>query len=234
VSTINKTLSWQEILNNHPIKFSLELKIHPFNNGKIIVNYPGAFGSVDGYMQKYKILAEYIVSQSLASVVRLPNPQTINSDWNLNLEHALNYIIDNSKTICDSDNPEIFLMGLSAGAGAIATLAWKYPQVKKILLLEPALMTGDGSLVKGIMNYQGEVYVVVGSGDEAIGTLIGNMVVDNALKASRKEIFVIPNCDHQFKGEANSRIMSQAPFYAFSDTPKIKFPNLKGGIKLYD
>jgi hypothetical protein len=213
---------------------TLASAIHPFNNGKIIVNYPGAEGSLDGYKGKYKTLAEYIVSQGLASVVRLPNPHTYGFGWNVNLRHALTYVLENSKSICGSDHPDIYLMGLSAGAGAIATLAWEYPEVKKILLLEPALMTGDFSVMKGIAKYRGELYVVVGSGDEAIGTLVGDIVMDNAAKASRKEMFVIPNCDHQFRGEINGRILSQAPFYAFSDDPKPSFPDEKAGIKLYD
>ena len=45
---------------------------------------------------------------------------------------------------------------------------------------------------------------------------------------------MIPNCDHQFKGEVNGRIMSQAPFYAFATGDKPAFPDPNGGIKLYD
>lgn len=238
MNVYSKNLSWEKTLNNHTEKFDLELIIHPFNNGKILVNYPGADGSIDGYKEKYKLLAEYIVSQSFASVVRLPNPHVFGFGWDMNLRHALSYVLDNSQTICNSNSPEIYLMGFSAGAGVIASLAWEYPQVKKILLMEPAPKVNEQGVIKGLDQYKGELYVVVGSGDEvlgpALGQEVGNKIIKAAVNTSKKEIFVIPNCDHQFKGEANGRIISQAPFYAFSENPKPKFPDINGGIKLYD
>ena len=43
---------------------------------------------------------------------------------------------------------------------------------------------------------------------------------------------MIPNCNHQFFGEANGKIMSKAPLWAFAgDTT---FPSPEGGKKLYD
>lgn len=234
MNILSKTLSWKKTLNNHTEKFDLELIIHPLNNGKIIVNYPGAEGSIDGYNKKYKTLAEYIVSQGLASVVRLPNPHTFGFGWDMNLRHALAYIFENSKSICNSNNPNIYLMGFSAGAGIIASLAWEYPKIKKILLIEPAPKVDEQGVIEGLGQYKGELYVVVGSEDEALGPEVGKQFIKVAVNTSKKEIFVIPNCDHQFKGEVNGRIMSEAPFYAFCDNPQIKFPDPKGGIKLYD
>ena len=234
MNLFTKKLSWKKTINNHTEKFDLELVIHPHNNGKIIVNYPGAEGSVDGYNGKYKTLAEYIVSQAIASVVRLPNPHTFGFGWDMNLRHALDYVLENSKSICGSENLDIYLMGFSAGAGTIAMIAWEYPTVKKILLMEPAPKVDEKGVIEGLGQYKGELYVIVGGGEEALGANVGNKFIKAAVNASKKEFFVIPNCDHKFKGEVNSRIMSQAPFYAFSEEPKPKFPNPNGGVKLYD
>lgn len=234
MNNFSKVLSWKKTINNHTEKFQLELAIHSFNNGKIIVNYPGVEGSIDGYNGKYKTLAEHVVSQDLASVVRLPNPHTFGFGWDMNLRHALTHVHENSKSICNSDNPDIFLMGFSAGAGVVAMIAWEYPTVKKILLMEPAPKVDEQGIIEGLGQYKGELYVVVGGGDEALGSEVGNKIIKAAVSASRKEIFVIPDCDHQFKGEINGRIMSEAPFYAFKDKDKPLFPNPNGGIKLYD
>ena len=121
MNSFSENLSWEKTINNHTKKFDLELVIHPLNNGKIIVNYPGADGSIDGYNEKYKTLAEYIVSQGLASVVRLPNPYNFGFDWDMSLRHALAYVHENSKNICGSDSPDIYLIGFSTGAGVIAS-----------------------------------------------------------------------------------------------------------------
>ncbi|HXK52549.1 hypothetical protein H6802_00275 [Candidatus Nomurabacteria bacterium] len=51
------------------------------------------------------------------------------------LRNMLNYAIVHSKEICGYDKPEIYLMGLSAGAGAISKLAswysvdWRYQPI---------------------------------------------------------------------------------------------------------
>lgn len=231
---VSKYLSWTKSLNNHQRKFQLELAIHPLLNGKIIINYPGGEGTLDGYNNKYKTLAEFIVQQKLASVVRLPNPHTFGFGWDMNLRNALSYILKDSMTICGTKSPQLYLMGASAGAGVIASLAWEYPEIAKILLLESAPVPNEEVTQVGIGKYLGEVCIVVGSGDEALGEVIGRKFLDAATNASKKEIFVIPNCDHQFRGEINGRIFSQAPFYAFSDDPKPVFPDKKAGIKLYD
>ena len=234
MNSFSTRLSWEKTLNTHKQKFDLELIINPYTNGKIIINYPGAEGSIDGYNEKYRKLAEYIISQSLAAVVRLPNPYTFGFGWDMNLRQALAYVLEQSKNICNSNDPIIYLMGFSAGAGAIASIAWEYPQVKKILLMEPAPNVGEQGVTEGLGQYKGEVYVVVGNGDESLGLDIGQRFIDAVVNASKKEIFVIPNCDHQFKGEVNGRIVSEAPFYAFSENNKPKFPDPHGGIKLYD
>lgn len=46
------------------------------------------------------------------------------------------------------------------------------------------------------------------------------------------ELHRIPDCDHQFRGRRNGRIMSQAPLRAFAGlTP---FPHDSAGLDLYD
>lgn len=227
-------IQWQSVLHGHTIDFEIEMAIHPTSYGKIIINYPGADGSLDGYNHKYKTLAEYIVAQKLASVVRIPNKHTFGLGWDLCLRKAVDYVIAHSLEICGVKKPEIFLMGFSAGAGGIAMIAWEYPEVSKILLLEPTLKVGQRLVLDGIRQYCGELCIVVGSGEEALGIEVGNMIMEAAVCASKKELFEIPHCNHQFMGEANGRIVSQAPLYAFSDHKDLRFPDPTGGIQLYD
>lgn len=228
------TLRWESKKNNKTWDFELEVAIHPLANGKIIVNYPGSEGSLDGYNSKYKTLADYLVQKQLASVVRLANPHTFGFGWDMNLRRALEYTLKNSQDICGSKNPEIYLMGFSAGAGIIASLAWEYPEVKKILLLEPSIAFNQPAISHGLSQFKGELIVITGQGENALGEDVGKELIQLATQASKKEIVVIPNCNHQFMGEANGRILSQAPFYAFSDQGSPGFPDPKAGIKLYD
>lgn len=226
-------LKWIKSKNGITLDFELDVAIHPFNNGKIVINYPGADGTINGYNDKYIKIANFLIENKIGAVVRIPNISSLGFGWDINLRETLSYVLDHSKEICGSKTPEIYLMGTSAGAGAIAMTAWEYPEVTKILLTEPAIIFSGEHGVEGIKEYQGEVVIVVGQGGNALGKVIGDKFFDYFIKAKHKEIFEIPDCDHQFKGEINGRIFSQAPLYAFGDK-KITFPNPNGGMKLYD
>lgn len=226
-------LKWIKSKNGITMDFELDVAIHPFNNGKIVINYPGADGSINGYNDKYIKIANYLIENKIGAVVRIPNISSLGFGWDINLRETLSYVLDHSIEICGSDKPEIYLMGTSAGACAIAMIAWEYPEIKKILLTEPAIVFSGESGIEGIKEYIGEVVIVVGDSDTALGKPVGDKFFNYFINASHKEIFEIKNCDHQFKGEINGRIFSQAPIYAFGEK-KIKFPNPNGGVKLYD
>lgn len=213
--------------------FPVKLAIHPNLSRRIIVNVPGTRGEIDGYAEKYKILAHHMQSQGLGAVVRTGNDFTgFRADVNLNA--ALEYAKEHAVEICGEPEPEILLMGFSAGASAIAARAHYHSQVSKILLGAPATSMDNISVRDGIAKFNGEVYIIIGDSDDNVGTQSGQIIFDWATSASHKELLVLPNCDHQFRGEGNGRIISEAPFYAFAKGEKPLFPDPKGGIKLYD
>ena len=128
------------------------------------------------------------------------------------------------------------LMGFSAGASAIAGAAHHFPEVTKVLLYAPSGDMGQEAVRQGLRDFHGEVYIVIGAQDEVVGVEAGQLFYDLATGASHKELFTIPDCGHQFRGEANGRIMSQAPFYAFAADATDRspqFPDPTGGIRLY-
>jgi len=223
VEIITTKLNWTKLRDGVPVDFELEVAIHPLKNGKIIINVPGADGSIDGYEDKYLKIANYLIEQKIGAVVRIPNISSLGFGWDINLRKILSYALENAKNICGSNKPEIYLMGLSAGAGAISMTAWEYPEVTKILLIEPAVVFSGEHGVEGIRKYKGEVTIVVGKGSTALGKQVGDKIFDYFLNANHKEIIEVSKCDHCFMGEINSRIFSEAPIYAFKDGPKIKF-----------
>lgn len=209
------------------------LAIHPNLSRRIVINVPGTRGEIDGYADKYKILGYYIQSAGLAVVVRTGNNfNKYPADINLNA--ALVYAKQHAWEICGEPEPEILLMGFSAGASAIAARAHQHPEVTRILLGAPAKSIRGINVKEGLSKFKGEVYIIIGDKDDSVGTDSGKTVYKWAQNASHKELFVISDCDHQFRGEKNGRIISQAPFYAFGIGEKPLFPNPNGGIKLYD
>lgn len=231
---IHETLKFKKKYKDfNDYEHSLPIKIHSNNSGHIIINYPGAEGDIDGYNRKYETLAIHIQYTGLAAIVRSGNPFVPIHGWTMNLRELINYCLENPKKICGADKPEMWLMGFSAGAGAIGLIAWEYPEITKILLAAPANGVGEEKLLAGLNKFAGEAYIIVGDHDEVVSIDDCQQMFDALSNAKHREFIVIPNCDHQFRGEENGRILSQAPFYAFDTGKKPNFPDPKAGIKLY-
>lgn len=217
-----------------PIKF--ELAIHPNNSKRIILNVPGLQGDIDGYADKYKKLAMHMQKNNLAGVVRTKGHSVSGYLPDVLPRAAMQYIRENAFSICGEPEPEVYLMGFSAGASAVAAIAHEYPEIKGILLYAPSGDMEEKNIKKGLKNFSGDVCIIQGEDDEIVGPEAGRAFHRFATGAKSKELFMIPNCSHQFIGEANGRIMSEAPFYAFArnESDKPVFPDPTGGIKLYD
>lgn len=200
--------------------WDIHVEYHSTNTGKIIINIPGADGSVNGYKDKYRNLGNYIQKENIASFVRIPNdrPQEFINTGRC----IINYCLEGSETICGSHKPEIWLMGFSAGGASALLTAWEYPEVTKVLAINPFLNLEviKQDLKKYLPLYKGDLFVVIGDKDTVIDPDTAGLI-----KASGKEVRnirfnVIPNCDHQLKGEDNIHILSQLPKYFFQDEYK--------------
>ena len=217
---------------------SVALAIHPNLSRRIIINVPGVFGDIHGYADKYKALATHVQTKGLGAVIRTGgwDPHAGQPTADIPLRAALQYARDHAWEICGEPEPEVMLMGFSAGASAIAGTAQEFPEVTRVLLLAPSGDMGEAEVRKGLAEFKGEVCVVIGDEDEIVGPQAGQVFFDMATGASHKELVVVPHCGHKFRGEANGRIMSEAPFYAFSpdNDSKPAFPDPHGGVKLYD
>lgn len=223
-----------------PLRLGIQLRAHPNLSRRIIVSMPGLGATVDGYKDKYLILAHHMQKEGLGAVLRLDHRGIPGITMSDSLEQtvseakfraSMECIEQSAWNICGEPKPDLFLMGFSAGAATMAALAHEYPAIKRILLFSPSGNMPEERVQEGLDKFKGEVYIVVGAQDKVAGEKYKSM----ATGASRKKLFVFPECDHRFAGEANGRMLSQMPFYAFGTekTPNF-FPDPQGGIKLYD
>ena len=225
--------TYKAVVNRKEYIVPVHLVIHPNLSRRIVINVPGTRGEIDGYADKYKILGHHIQSEGLSAVVRTGN-NFDNYPADINLNAALIYAKQHAWEICGEPDPEILLMGFSAGASAIAARAHQHAEVRRILLGAPAKSIRGVNVKEGMSKFKGEVYIIIGDNDDNVGTDSGKTLYNWATAASHRELFVLSDCDHQFRGEKNGRIISQAPFYAFGIGEKPFFPDPEGGIKLYD
>ena len=213
--------------------WDIPVEYHPTNTGNIIINIPGAGGSVGGYLNKYVNLGNYIQEKNIASFVRMPNDRP--GEYQLTVRKIVNYCLEHSKDICGSDVPDIWLMGFSAGAGAIVLTAWEYPEVKKVLAINPFIEDIREKIKKDLPSYIGQLFLIKGSDDDVIGPDTLEYISTYASNVEDIQTYTIPNCDHQLKGLVNSKILSQLPEYYFLEKYKAeKFPDGSKGINLLD
>jgi hypothetical protein len=216
-------------------KISFRVKIHSHPQASaIVINYPGYNGDIDGYNKKYEKIARLIKDNDVAAVVQMGNEDRLGFIYEESLigdlRATIEYVLANSASICATANPDVYLMGFSAGAGAIAAVAADYPSVKKILLIAPAGDAGDRN-IRNLAHYRGEFYATVGAFDEVVGMHAGETFMELAVSATKKTFVIVSRCDHQFRGKQNGMILSKAPFWAFCN--ETTYPSARGGVVLY-
>jgi hypothetical protein len=126
-------------------------------------------------------------------------------------------------------------MGFSAGVASILLTAWEYPEITKILVINPFIDFKDvrKEVKKHLTKFEGEVCLVIGEEDSVIATDTIEYVYkySNNIKA-----YVVPQCDHQLRGEENIRILSQLPEFVFLGKYKEQnsLPVPEEGVNLLD
>lgn len=223
--------SWERDAGEH----DLCVAVHPASAKRIVIMLPGWNGTLDGYEQKYAKIAAHLVERGVGAVVRSANLIVPGHEFETTCKTVLRGVVEGTlaraSSICGQASPELLLLGWSAGASAIAALAPDLPRVARVLLMAPSGDAGDEAVVDGLRRFSGDLFMVAGDADEVVGDL-ARTLFGHATAARRKQLVVLPGCDHQFRGERNGRIMSHAPLWAFAD--ETGFPDPARGIHLYD
>ena len=211
---------------------SIASAVHRNQSGRIIVNYPGRGGKINGYNEKHRRLANYLQEQGVGAVVRTANPSLGNGYYPLvlleNLRSVVRYCLTEAEEICGSKEPQIGLMGTSAGGAAVLAVAHEFPQVDKVLALNASGDARREDIERGLRAFRGDLYIAAGAEDELINPTTSEYYHSLATTARSRRFVLIPGCDHQFKGDRNGRIFSHAALWAFAGDES--FPDPEKGI----
>ncbi len=158
-------------------------------NEKVLFIKVGQDGSIYGYENKYLEIAYKINTQYGYSLV-------VASHFEKGVDtigHAVEFIQKNI-----TPNPLIYYLGISKGASLGATCAYKYKEIKCMLLINPPLMINYHKIKKGLEAYAGEKAIV------AIGSLDPSFAYAELIpriKNPAVSLEIIENADHNFKGK---------------------------------
>jgi len=186
-------LTWQATQGDFIIDVSMDVRVHTLKSKTVVIILPGIDGSVDGYENKYIRMAERIVERQHKAVVRLSNHFITSLHWEDNLRRAIEYVDQNAAELFGHNTINVEIFGHSAGAAMAARLAWEYPEITKLLLVNMAAALAPEKILTGLTQYKNEYHLVFGSEDPSVAFTV--LLPDDA------KTTIIEGADHYFSDE---------------------------------
>ena len=118
------------------------------DEGKAFVILTGLGGSADGLGNKYSRIAEYVQSDYGFPAFIVPTPKDVWEKKERFFDEVAARFIQNKTCV--------YLMGVSAGATMALWYAAKYPQIKRVLCVNPVLNINLHMTSNGVRNFSGE------------------------------------------------------------------------------
>ena len=176
-------------------------------NATIVFIKPGLGGSIYGYKNKYLLIAKKLNERYGCTVICSENNG--NMDFGNDMTFVKKYAVDHH--IPDF---KIYFFGHSNGALQGMCEAFKFAQIKRLLLINTPLMINPHKTIPGIKNFNGEkMYLVFGSEDPSYSLL----QLYSQLESEKVQIDIYRGADHHFK-DALDLFMTLPEKYLFFDT----------------
>jgi len=229
------------------VSYEVPISAYPTNSGIIIVNSPGSGEFKDGRHDRWMKLARHLQEREVGTMVtyNAPRPDGLvqlpwepyshkGASWNRllvdSLAHVVEFSLENASELCGTATPTVYLSGFSSGGSAVGAVAFRYQEIKRILLLSTYDSVGD-YFYAGIGQFTGDLYLAYGSNDP-MAEFLAHMMRFGPMAASSVHIREVPECDHRFSGATNSKVLTKAFFWAFNGDES--FPSPEGGLQLYE
>ena len=149
----------------------------------------GRGGSADGFGNKYGKIRDRVREKHGFSVYIVRTPQDVWERKNAFFEEAVSAVIQYR---------QIYMMGVSAGASIALWYAAGYPQIVRVLAVNPVLQINFDMALSGMRRFRGErLNVVVGDRDPSARW--AKALADK----SGAQIDILPETDHLFSGKSD-------------------------------
>lgn len=164
-----------------------KIDIEYYESGKdFFLIITGIGGTIKGYKNKYEIIARNVIKKYNFSVVVATSPFGSWLHTERNLDYIMNYI--KSKRNCDY---KVYAMGNSAGANILLWHSHKFPQIKKVLAVNP-VMNINIHLLKRLQDTTKDINIVFGEKD--ISSKLAPLIPTN----KNVNVEILSNIDHNF------------------------------------
>ena len=233
--------------DGRPVDFEIPVSAYPCDSGRLLIISPGSGELKDGRHERWRKLAMHLQDLGLCATVtyNVPRPDFQvqleweaysyrGASWNRILIegvcHVTEWAIEQATELCGTGTPEICLVGFSSGGSAVGAVAFRYPQVRQLLLLSSYDSVGD-PFYEGISLFTGDIFMGYGALDPPAG-MLAYVVSVGPLSARSMVGRPVLDCDHRFSGANNSRSLVKAVYWALGHDNS--FPDPTGAPQLYE
>ena len=203
--------TWMEIPEFSPHAYEVEVAEYKGTTNKVVMIIVWKWGTTSGYQNKYITIASNLAEKYGVQVFVVENPWISRDDPKLFIECAMNFVEEQMKK-SGFDDWEIYGMGHSAGAHFWGRFAHLYPNVSKLLLINPVVSVNFTKLKKELEAYQGELFLIQWSKDN---DFFYNPLLD-PIKSEKKQVIILEWVNHEFSNEGGFDLfLSLAEQYLF-------------------
>lgn len=172
----------------------VEVAVYPGGNPLAVPIIVGQGGSVDGYKNKYQIIASKLVEKYGANIFVVENQLPLEAMAHPFIQSTMEFI-EETMSCFWFEKWESFAMGSSAWGLFLANCLDAYPQISRLLLINPVLSIDFEQNIKNLINFQGQLTIIHGSED---GEADLHEVLKEKLVWSKKNILLLEGVDHLF------------------------------------
>lgn len=174
-----------------PVPYGIDVAHYPGSLHKALLIIVWKWGGTEGYQNKYITIASKIVEKFWFHVFVVENPWISRDDPRLFVDSAMQFV-DHEMCELGEEDYELYAMGFSAGGHFVWRFAPNYPQVTKILMINPVLSINFSKLKKSLLAFSWISILVQGDLDF---DFFYNPLLS---QLENTKVVVLPGVDHQF------------------------------------
>ena len=184
-----------EIPENSPLNYEVEVAVYKWNSDIAVMIIVWKWGSTEWYSNKYVTIWNNLVKDHWVNVFVVENPWISWDDPELFVDCAVKFVNDKMREFWYKDH-KTYVMWYSAWWHFLWRFSYKYPEIVKMLLVNPVLSVDFFKLQKWLEAFNWEMTIV--EWDKDVDFFFNPLLAPFKDKAT---LVVLPWVNHIFSNE---------------------------------
>ncbi len=153
-----------EIHEYSPLNYEVEVDYYKWETDLAIWIIVWKWWSTHWYQNKYITISNNLVKNHGVHVFIIENPWISWDDPEIFFDNAFWYMKNKMKKLW-YNSPKFYIMGYSAGGHFVWRFAYKYPEIKQLLLVNPVLRVNNKKLLDALKDFRWIWTIIIGEND---------------------------------------------------------------------